>query len=136
MTNKEIKEKIEKAYNEYENEYEYIGLRFENKDREIGDICENSKHNPNRDDSRDFPEYDSEEYEKLPEFEGTSAWDLNLKDMHRTWFGEYMEDDEESYYPEEYNHAYIIAGNEVDNHIDRDYDEVIIKDAEVVEIIF
>ena len=136
MTNKEIKERIEVAYNEYENEYEYIGLRFEEKDREIGEICGNSKHNPNRDDSREYPEYDTDEYEKLPEFEGTSAWDLNLKDMHRTWFGEYMEDDEKSYYPEEYNRAYIIAGNEVDNHIDRDYDEIIIKKAEVIAIIF
>ena len=136
MTNKEIKEKIEKAYNEYENEYEYIGLRFENKDREIGDICENSKHNPNRDDSRDFPEYGSEEYEKLPEFEGTSAWDLSISDMHRTWFGEYMEEDEESHYPAEVSHAYIIAGNEIDNNPDRDFDEIIIKKAEVIAIIF
>ena len=136
MTNKEIKERIEEAYDKHKDKYQYLGLRFEEKDREIGEICEKSKHNPERDDDREYPEYGTDEYEELPEFEGTSAWDLDISDMHRTWFGEYMEDDEDSCYPEEYNHAYIIAGNEVDNHIDRDYDEIIIKKAEVIAIIF
>ena len=137
MTNKEMKEKIENAYNKYKEKYQYVGLRFENKKREIGEICENSKHNPDRVDPRDYPEYGTEEYENLPEFNGTSAWDLSINDMHRTWFdSNYMTDEEESYYPDEYNHAYIIVGNKVDNDIDRDLDEVIITNAKVVEIIF
>jgi len=136
MTNKEMKQKIENAYKEYKDKYQYVGLRFEDKERDIGEICENSKHNPDREDPRDYPEYGTEEYGNLPEFGGTSAWDLSINNMHRTWFGDYMEDDEKSYYPEEYNHAYIIAGNEVDKDIDRDYDEIIIKNAKVVKIIF
>ena len=57
-----------------ENEsYEYVGVRFEDKVREISDVCECSKHNPDREDERDFPVYGSEEYEDLPELNGASA---------------------------------------------------------------
>ena len=137
MTNKEMKDKIENAYNKYKDKYQYVGLRFEDKEREIGEICENSKHNPDREDPRDYPEYGTEEYKKLPEFNGTSAWDLSISNMHRTWFdSNYMTDKEKSYYPDEYNHAYIIVGNKVDNDPDRDLDEIIITNAKVVEIIF
>jgi len=137
MTNKEIKELIENAYEELKDNHRYVGLRFEDKEREIGEICENSKHNPDREDPRDYPEYGTEEYENLPEFNGTSAWDLDISDMHRTWFdSNYMDDNEKSYYPDEYEHCYIIVGNAVNNHHDRDYDEIIIKNAEVKKIIW
>ena len=141
-TFKKMKQKIENAYNEYKEKYQYVGLRFEDKEREIGEICENSKHNPDREDPRDFPDFNSKEYENLPEFNGTSAWDLSISDMHRTWFDDsYMDDDEINYLkyeddPELSDNCYVIAGNETDNDIHRDYDEIIIKKAKVVEIIF
>ena len=136
MTYREMKEKVERIYNEAKEEFKFVGLRLENKEREVGDICGKSKHNPNRDDSRDFPEYGSQEYKKLPEFDGTSSWDCRkvVNNFDSMVKGQFVDWEDEVLF--ERNHAYIIAGNEVDNHIDRDYDEIIIKKAEVIAIIF
>lgn len=61
-----------------ENEFYFFGVRFENKDREIGEIItDNSRNNIDRDDEREFPEYGTDEYLEMEEFDGVSAWDLN-----------------------------------------------------------
>jgi len=133
MTYKEMKEKVEKAHKEAKENFDYVGLRLEDKERKNGEICENSKHNPDRDDDRDFPEYGTKEYENLPEFDGTSSWDLE-KDFEALFMGPYVDWEDEVFF--EQKHCYIIAGNEVDNDTDRDFDEIIIKDAEVVAKIF
>ena len=133
MTFKEMKELIEKAIAEND-DHKYLGLRFENKEREIGEICEKSRHNADRDDDRDFPEFNSDEYENLEQFNGTSAWDLSINNIDRLFKGEWDEWDEEIYFERE--HCYVIAGEKVDNHPDRDYDEIIIEDAKIVAKIF
>ena len=135
MTFREMKKKIEKTIKENKKDFEYIGLRFENKEREIGGICENSKHNPDRDDDRDFPEHGSEEYNNLPEFNGASAWDLS-KDVNIYVEPNYADwkDKIDGWFIGE--HCYIIVGNNTDNDLDRDYDEIIIKNAKVVKQIF
>jgi len=131
---------IKKIYEENQDEYEYIGLRFEDKDREIGDICENSKHNPDRDDERDFPVYGSEEYEDLPELNGTSAWDMNPnvwgRSYHPGMVSLYGVDDREFERYFSTYHCYVIASNKRGYHDDPDDGEILIKDAVVIAKIF
>lgn len=116
--------------------YEFIGLRFEDKQRSVGDICENSRHNDDRDDERDFPDYESEEYYDLHELDGTSAWDL-LQDS-TTEIGRYenREDDCSRHFGTQ--HCYIIASNSTGNNSDvaLDVNEIVIKDAVVIAQIF
>ena len=114
--------------------YEYIGVRFENKEREIGGICESSKDNPDRVDERDFPEYGTPEYDEMPERDGTCAWDLRDEfKVNKFW----LDTDVEIAYPEQ-NHCYIVVGNKVQNAWNKllDEDEIIIIDAEVVAKIY
>lgn len=136
MTWGEMWEEIEKGYEKAEREgFRYIGLRFENKDRRIGDKIESSRHNPDRDDPRDFPEYGSDEYNDLPQFEGTSAWEIKPPEFNPyLWKSEY--DDWEDEIIKLKKHCYIIAGDDEQRHFDRDYDEIIIINAEVVYKIY
>lgn len=45
-----LKEACEKALEKYQDDYWCLGIRFEDKKREIGEICECSKHNVDRED--------------------------------------------------------------------------------------
>lgn len=143
MTYAEFKKLIEeKTKNLDTDEYEFFGLRFENKEYKIGDICLPSKHNPNREDERDFPEYGSEEYEELEELCGTSAWlicsynsDVNMELLSQSFIpGDYALGLE--FKKELYGKCYIIAGYNTKTHDDADCNEIVIKDAVVVDIIF
>lgn len=80
IKNEELKKKVNAALTEeVQDEFYVIGLRFENKMREVGEIIEEySKDNPGRDDERDFPEYGSKEYDELEELDGVSSWDINF----------------------------------------------------------
>ncbi|MDE3837953.1 hypothetical protein C0966_00840 [Bacillus methanolicus] len=118
-----IEKQCREALKKFEDQYWYLGIRFEDKEREIGEICEPSRHNLDREDEREFPEYGTEEYESLPLLDGTSAWNLETyKDFEgpfATW------------------HCYIIGGNELTNKDDGlDDNEIVIKDAVVLEKIF
>ncbi|MEC5268885.1 hypothetical protein P9G49_07185 [Heyndrickxia coagulans] len=71
-----IEKQCKEALERFEGQYYYIGIRFEDKEREIGDVCECSKHNIDREDEREFPEYGTPEYDEMLELDGTSAWNL------------------------------------------------------------
>lgn len=129
----EMYETIKRIYDENKDEYEVIGLRFENKDREIGEICEYSRHNPDRNDERDFPEYGTKDYEGLEELDGTSAWSLRGYD-YRIDPWQNTEVDCRNHFLQA--HCYIIAGNERGTHDDPDEGEVLIRDAVVIAKIF
>jgi hypothetical protein len=117
--------------------YDYYGLRFENANRQIGDICNNSRHNPDRTDERDFPAYDTLDYDDLPILDGSSAWMIDpangyYQKSYAGWRGE-------AYSDEEFrgsDHCYIVAGNRRSNHDDADYNEIVICDAKVIAVIF
>lgn len=135
----EMYAKVKEIFEANENEFEYIGIRFEDKEREIGDVCENSRHNPDRDDERDFPVFGSAEYEELPVLDGTSAWNLaSLSDRNYPGFGRPSKADPEKecsrYFFTE--HCYIIASNRQGSHDDPDEDEILIRDAIVIAKIF
>lgn len=118
-----IEKQCKDALEKYEDSYYYIGIRFEDKLRQAGDICECSKHNIDREDERDFPEYGTPEYDEMFEFDGTSAWNLETYDDFE---GPFMTD-----------HCYIVAGRRITNRDDGlDDNEIVIEDAKVLEIIF
>lgn len=118
-----IKKQCEEALKKWEDEYWFVGIRFEDKEREIGEICECSKHNLDREDERDFPEYGTPEYDEMMELDGTSAWNLAT---YRDYEGYFLSD-----------HCYIIGGNQITNRDDGlDDNEIVIKNAVVLEKIF
>jgi len=139
MNLNEMYAKVKEIYEANENEYYYIGLRFEDKDREVGEECEWSKHNPDREDERDFPAFGSEEYDDLPTLDGTSAWDLSeLSDSYYPGYGRPRNVDPykdcSRYFLAE--HCYVIAGKRQGYHDDPDDGEILIKDAVVIAKIF
>lgn len=145
MTIKEIKKQIEKLI--MTGEYYYVGIRYEAKLREVGEICENSKDNPDREDQRDFPDFESEEYAELPELDGASAWQVYNEDLMGVT-PDYDEDDRAEIIDSldytnldvesiEWNdHAYVIGSKEEGTEWDLcDKGEIVITDAEVLLII-
>lgn len=135
----EMYEKVKAIYEANQDQYYYIGLRFEDKEREIGEECEWSRHNADREDEREFPAYGSDEYEELEQLQGTSAWDLAaMTDRHLPGFGSLRNTDLEkecSRFFDTY-HCYVIAGNKQGRHDDPDDGEIVIKDAVVINKIF
>ena len=124
----ELWEMAKRIESEREDEHKYIvGVRFENKERVIGEICENSKHNTDRDDERQFPEYGTPEFDEMFEFDGASAWSTSQS----------VESDKDvsKYYTTD--HCYLVAGRYTTNHDDGlDDGEIVIEDAEVIAIVF
>jgi len=117
-----------------------IGARFEDCARKNGDICNNSKHNGNREDERDFPEYSTEEYGQLEELDGSSAWGVDPNIDNTEEFVENIEKAINPYNDQEMifstNHLYIIESDEVGSHEDPDHGEIVLKNAKVIAIIF
>lgn len=109
--------------------YSYYGIRFEDKARQVGDICECSKDNRDRTDERDFPEYGTPEYDEMPELEGSCAWDAASIDyaIRPSRRGGNAVD-------AFCEHVYLIAGNRACEGGGDDY-EVCIEDAVVIAII-
>jgi hypothetical protein len=145
MKIKEFTAKIEKAIVKHSinqfiaddyAEYSFYGLRFENKEHEIGEVCENSRHNPDREDEREFPEFGSDEYEEMIELDGTSAWHISedgrfSKDVYT---GEWQSEDDRLIAVTD--HCYIVAGDVEGSHDSPDQGEILICDAVVIEKLF
>ncbi|RFA36245.1 hypothetical protein CAI16_05505 [Virgibacillus dokdonensis] len=120
---KEVIERIREQWWNDEIDYDVIGVRFEDKERQVGDICERSRHNSDREDEREFPEYGTEEYEEMALFDGTSAWNIHT-------FDDFDSDQDR-------DHCYIIAGDrDVNKDDDLDVGEVVIEDAVVIEVVY
>lgn len=113
----QIMQLADEAYDDYT----YTGVRFEIKSRGIGDVCDNSKHNPDRCDERDFPAYGSADYNSLDELDGTSAWTIG-----RHLVGDYFDD----------MHCYLIGSDSVGYHDDPDINEILLQDPVVIAQIF
>ena len=134
MKIKEMLEFVQMLHDGYYTNYFYLALRFESKNRNVGDIItENSKHNADRSDERDFPEFGTPEYEELEELDGISAWVIgHLKNMYRYQ----LENDVESL---GWKHAYFIGSDEVgyaNDDILLDNGEILLKNAIVLGKIF
>ena len=127
-TANEIKNLLQVALEKYEDDYTYVGIRFEDKERTIGEIIEDeSGDNRDREDEREFPEYGTEEYDEMETMGGISAWDLAS-------FDDYA--DQNLYVA---THAYIIVSDShawMDSDMLLDEGEIVLVDAQVTEIIF
>lgn len=97
-------------------DYECVGFRFDKRDMEVGECFGNSKHNPDRADERDFPEYGTEDYENMIELDGTSCYDDNFF-MEVYADGTVLED----------LSCYLIASNEEGCHDYPDEGEILLK---------
>lgn len=132
-------EKVKEIKAANEDEYWYIGIRYEDKDREIGEICECSRHNVDHEDQHDFPEYGTAEYDEMEVLNGTSAYNLDaLTNRYLPGCGKvtriYYEAEASSYFCRD--HCYIVASNSKGSHDDPDEDEILIRDAKVIAKLF
>src|SRR5699024_9245285 len=103
-----------------------VGVRFEDKERVIGEEIDNSRHNLDREDEREMPEYGTEEYEEMFELDGARAYTHEaIIDMleNNTAF--------------DTEHCYFIIGTNEANLDDAlDYGDVVVKKSEVAYVLF
>ena len=143
MNKKELINKILKETQK--EEYSYYGIRFENLERSIGDIAtEKTRHNSDRESERDFPEYGTEEYEEMEEFDGLSAWSLGMfpedeeyleKSIKDTFFIDKNDIVNETRYSGD--RCYLMASNDIDYpDAELDYNETVLIDPIVLDVIF
>lgn len=113
-----------------------IGVRYDNQLVSVDQELEHSKDNTDRDDSRDFPQYGSNEYNSLPCVDGTSAylvadaWD-DEDDFEGRGLDEILNGKEES----AWDHASIVIGRKSDWCCE-DQGEVAIHDCTVVKVLW
>ena len=131
-------EKVEEVKTKYENDYLYLGIRFEDKQRNINEsITDYSKSNCDREDVRDFPKFGTTEYNEMEDLDGVCAY--NLYDKYRTGWTPVT-----SYYKEEditdvtkrylADHCYILGSNNID--YGEDENEIIMINSKVLDSIF
>jgi len=139
ISKSELKAKIESVIKDHmiddmaEREFHHYGVRFENKERVVGEtITDLSCHNLDRDDERDFPEFGSDEYFNSSELDGVSAWDMDGKWCNSVGINGYF--DSLRY---EADRCYIIASDDISNCDDAlDENEIVMVDACVIAVIF
>ena len=134
----EMYNQVKEIYKANEYEYRYIGLRFEDKERQLNEICSNSKHNEDREDEREFPSFGSDDYEEMYDLDGTSAWNIETDDF--PGFGSNLKGTD---LEKECNrhfltqHCYIVASDRLgSSNVALDENEILIKDAKVIARIF
>ena len=133
ITYRQMYEIAKETYDEYKDEYKYIGIRFENKEYKVGEICGNSRGNIDREDVRDYPEYGTKEYNNLPQLSGTCAYDLSQR---RAYDINTDRDNRPASTQINAKHCYIIGGNETAPDYAEDDCEIIIKNAKVIKQLF
>lgn len=136
-TNQEVADFIENKIKE--NEYSFYGVRIEDKKRNVGDVIEEeSKSNDVRDDSRDFPDYGSEEYNSLEGMGGTSSWKVNPDNVYESLentAGTNIENDGKFEGGFSYQYVYLIGGDNNVTSRNLDPGEIVIKNPKVIGII-
>ena len=126
MTNAELQAIVNKAKEQYEDDFVYVGIRFEDKERSVNEqIADCSKDNSDRADERDFPDYGTTDYTEMPELDGVCAYNISTK------FANANNADRQCSYCD---HAYILGSRYA--KIGLDDDEIIMRDAVVLEIVF
>lgn len=134
MTKKEMLETAKELLEELEWEYDSIGIRYEDRDLNIGDEVGCSKHNEDREDEREFPEYGTEEYEEMYELDGASSWGEHAWEYELLGNGKRYAD-EPANKRVQTKHAYLIAGGQSSENHDElvlDEGEVVVTDATVI----
>jgi hypothetical protein len=123
FTIEEIKELIE----DFEWDHNAVGIRLEEKKYQVGDVIADSKHNVDREDEREFPDFNSEEYAALPEFPGVSTWNSSILEELETMI-------------DYHTHCYIVVGDDrswydsIDEYV-LDENELVIENGRVALVI-
>lgn len=129
---------LQTAIDTYEDEFDptgktrVIGVRWEELDRNVGDEVGCSKHNPERENESDMPEYGSEEYENMFELDGASSLSVNylLDDLKFAYQNKPDANVSTRYIG---THCYLIGGRHTANESDGiDEGEYVIVDASVL----
>ena len=107
-----------------------IGIRFDRKEYNEGSSLPYSKTNLDEEGGKEFPDYDSEEYEQMEELEGTSVYELfdeygNVNKYVKNKIGEFGQ------WSMDFEHATIVTGTRSDQEPEDD-DEALLEDAEVL----
>ena len=138
MEFKEMIKKIAEIAAKNASESNIIGIRFEDKERNIGDIITDcSKSNPNREDEREFPEYGTPDYNALPDLDGVcayQAWDYWTD--HVLTSGYKISAGEEITYAYCCEHAYLLVAPAASCKSGEDNGEIIMDRPEVLAILF
>lgn len=134
ITIKEFYERVLELEEEHGDDY--IGVRWEDKERIIGESVNISRHNTDRDDERDMPEYGTEAYEEAFELDGSSAFGLAaLIDMFKRDAQRTPDKPLKSFFQS--YHCYLIIGDDFTNWDDGlDDGEVVIANATVMEVFY
>jgi len=100
---------------ELERPHAYIGLRFEDKNRRVGETIEgSSKHLP---DGREFPVYRSKQYKELEDMGGISTWDVDAIEITS---------------PQPTNYIYVVGSNKIYSNPLADINELILQEPTVL----
>lgn len=120
--------------------YSQLGIRFENKERIVGDIIwDYSRTNRGRDDLREFPEFGTKEYDELEELDGVCAYKVyrNFGSKQYGWDDiiNYNNMNEDINFEDVIGrHCYLLG---CDYYTDgEDANEIVMEDAEVLAVIF
>lgn len=134
LTLKEFYERLIEIDEEYGDNF--IGIRWEEKSRNVGEELDNSRHNLDRVNEDDMPEYGTAEYEDLFELDGSSSLGTYtlLEDLKRNYENR-PNDVMKSFYVG--THYYVIIGDDYVNESDGlDEGEVVVENAKVLEVLY
>ena len=132
-----VKETIEDAIKDNEDDTAVFGLRFDERKIKTGEVLPNSKDNFNRDDARDFPVFGTKEYDELDTLDGTSAYSLPVDDDNKLT-EEAIENLNRYVKTKDLfsdTTMSLVMGEESETEGEDD-DEIIIADAKVVSVLF
>jgi len=120
-------EELKEILEDLEWDHNAVGIRFEEKQYNVGDVIADSKHNADKEDEREFPNFNSEEYAELPELPGVSTWNtttVNTVEDALRW----------------HSHCYIVVGDDrswcdsIGEHV-LDENELVIENGRVALIV-
>lgn len=116
---------INEIIERYEDTDLYIAIRFDDRQLDAGYEFDNSRHNPNREDARDFTAHgDSDTYE----LNGTSCLDIDSEQAAEALTMTAA--------TSMFDHCYIVVGDDLGNHDDPDAGEILLQGCRVAEQIF
>lgn len=125
--------KAEELVEEHTGEYDYIGIRFEDKVRTVDELIEDySRSNPDREDEREFPEFGTEEYFEMEELDGICAYNAKHKYGWGTGIDRSNDYDVDVWYNG--SHCYLLGSNSME--YGEDDGELIMRDAIVLEVLY
>ena len=130
---------IYKLAKKFENKYYILAIRFENKKRRVGEILSPSKSNIDREDLREFPDFDSPEYKKLSSLSGTSAWLVSVNGrIEKKFINSYrnsISKDEDKLIIFD-DHCYFLGAEKDYSEEAEDPNEVVLEDPEILYILY